>query len=59
MDITLELFNVTDKQLDNYVDEIKKSDLSKWTQEELIDLFSTMKRQVAQARAMGWYPPGI
>ena len=56
MDITLTMLNFSDDKLDEYIAEIKKSNLHKLMLWELVDLIETAKVQVKQARAMGWLP---
>ena len=59
MDMMLELFNITDKKLDEHIDAINKSDLVKETKWDLIDLLRIVRLQTNQARAMGWLPRGF
>ena len=56
MDIELTMLNYSDKQLNTYVSEIKKSSLSKEILWELVDLLETVQIQNKQARKMGWLP---
>lgn len=55
-DIELTMLNFTNKQLLNYINIIKKSNIDRVIQSELIDLLETVIVQVAQARKMGWLP---
>lgn len=54
MDIELTILNFTNKQLLNYINIIKQSNIDKVNQCELIDLLETVMTQVGQARKMGW-----
>lgn len=54
MDINLELINRTQKELDDYIQKIKNSNLDNMLQGELIDVLETVGRQIEQAEAMGW-----
>lgn len=53
-DIELTMLNFTNKQLLNYINIIKQSNIDRVTQSELIDLLETVIIQVGQARKMGW-----
>ena len=55
-DIELTMLNFTNKQLLNYINIIKQSNIDKVIQSELIDLLETVMVQVGQARKMGWLP---
>ena len=55
-DIELTMLNFTNKQLLNYINIIKQSNIDRTIQSELIDLLETVMVQVAQARKMGWLP---
>lgn len=54
MDIMLSLVDLTDTQHQNYVNEIKKSNLPKKTQWDLIDLLQTVLEQTNQAKGLAW-----
>lgn len=54
MDIMLSLINLTDDEYKNHLNEIKKSNLPKKTQWDLIDLLQTILEQTRQAKNMGW-----
>jgi hypothetical protein len=56
MDIELTMLNFTNKQLLNYINMIKQSNIDRVIQSELIDLLETVMVQVGQARKMGWLP---
>lgn len=56
IDIELTMLNFTNKQLLNYINLIKQSNIDRVIQMELIDLLETVMVQVAQARKMGWLP---
>lgn len=56
MDIILTMLNFSNKQLDLYLAEIKKSNLPKEVQWELTDLINTAREQIHQAREIGWMP---
>ena len=55
-DIELTMLNFTNKQLLNYINLIKQSNIDRVIQSELIDLLETVMVQVGQARKMGWLP---
>lgn len=52
----LTLLNFSDEQLQQYISELKKSDLPKEVRWEIIDLLETAQIQINQARKMGWLP---
>ena len=53
-DIMLPMLNYTQEQLQEYINIIKTSNISKIIQGELIDLLKTVDEQAKQARAIGW-----
>lgn len=55
-DIELTMLNFKNKQLLNYINIIKQSNIDRIIQSELIDLLETVMVQVGQARKMGWLP---
>ena len=55
-DIELTMLNFTNKQLLNYINIIKQSNIDRVIQSELIDLLETVMVQVGQAKKMGWLP---
>lgn len=55
-DIELTMLNFTNKQLLNYINMIKQSNIDRVIQSKLIDLLETVMVQVGQARKMGWLP---
>jgi hypothetical protein len=54
MDIELTMLNFTNKELLNYINIVKQSNIDRVIQSELIDLLETVMTQVGQARKMGW-----
>ena len=54
MDILLSIVNLSNEEFDDYVQQIKNSNLSRFTQNGLIDLLRTAAQQTAQAKDMGW-----
>lgn len=54
VDIELTMLNFTNKELLNYISLIKKSNIDRVIQMELVDLLETVMIQVGQARKMGW-----
>jgi hypothetical protein len=56
VDFQLTLLNFTDDDLQLYLSEIKKSNLQKEIQWDLIDLLTTAQTQINEARDMGWLP---
>ena len=55
-DIELTMLNFTNKQLLNYINIIKQSNIDRIIQSDLIDLLETVMVQVGQAKKMGWLP---
>ena len=55
-DVELTMLNFTNKQLLNYINIIKQSNIDRVIQSELIDLLETVMVQVGQAKKMGWLP---
>lgn len=54
MDFFLSIVQLSEKDHRRYMDEIRKSNLPKDIQCELIDLLNTALQQTKQARSQGW-----
>jgi len=55
-DFGLTMLNYTQERLQEFINVIKKSDLSKLEKSDLIHLLETVAVQVKQARSIGWLP---
>ena len=56
MDMMVSLVILSDEKFDDYIKEIKKSNLPKEIQWDLRDLLQTAVEQTKQAKNMGWLP---
>jgi hypothetical protein len=54
MDIEISLTSLSHEMFEDYVHQIQNSNLSKFTQNGLIDLLKTVALQTIQAKKMGW-----
>lgn len=54
MDFFLAIVKLSEKDHRLYIDEIKKSNLPKEVQFEIIDLLDTALQQTKQAKSQGW-----
>lgn len=59
MNIELTMLNFSEYQLKYYIHEIKISNLPKEVQWELVDLLTTVDKQIKQAQAIGWLPKDL
>jgi hypothetical protein len=54
MDILITLVQLSEEEFDDYKKQIQASNLSRFTQNGLLDLLRTALEHTAQAREMGW-----
>lgn len=54
MDILITLVQLSQEEFDDYKKQIQASNLSRFTQNGLLDLLRTALEHTAQAREMGW-----
>ena len=54
VDIEIAITSLSHEMFENYVHQIQSSNLSKFTQNGLIDLLKTVALQTVQAKKMGW-----
>lgn len=54
MDIEIAIASLSHEMFEDYVSQIQNSNLSRFTQNGLIDLLKTLALQTIQAKKMGW-----
>jgi len=54
MDIVLTIVKLSKKEFDDYVQQIQASNLTRFTQNGLIDLLKTARQHTTDAQKMGW-----
>ena len=54
MDILITLVQLSEEEFDDYKKQIQASNLSRFTQNGLLELLRTALAHTAQAREMGW-----
>ncbi len=54
MDILLTIVRLSDEEFNDYKKQIQASNLSKFTQNGLLELLRTALEHTAQAKKMGW-----
>lgn len=54
IDFSITIVNLSKKDYDDYVTQIKASDLSRFTQNGLLALLENVREHTEDARKMGW-----